>query len=150
MLSKTESDDEDSSEFICDSKSAVLIDTNGFMIPVQFGIDIFSELQRLGFSNFLTIPAVIFELEKISKTASGNDRTAARVALALSKKCRLLETPHEKGVRKYADDIIIESALRHPVSVLTNDAGLRQKLMKRGIPVVSMRQMHRLDIINQK
>ncbi|WNY23481.1 hypothetical protein MmiHf6_07880 [Methanimicrococcus hongohii] len=149
-LSKTETDDS-SSEFVYDSNSAVLIDTNGFMIPVQFGIDIFSELQRLGFSKFLTIPAVVSELEKLSKTVSGNDRIAARVALQLSRKCSLLETPvHGKGVRNYADDIIIESALRHSVSVLTNDAGLRQKLMKRGIQVISMRQMKRLDIIDQK
>jgi rRNA-processing protein FCF1 len=121
------------------------------MIPVQFGVDIFSELQRLGFSKFLTIPAVVSELERLSKIASGNDRTAARVALQLSQKCSLLETlAHGNGVRKYADDIIIETALRHSVSVLTNDAGLRQKLMKRRITVVSMRQMKRLDIMNPK
>lgn len=149
-LSKTEADDS-SSDLVYDSNSAVLIDTNGFMIPVQFGIDIYSELRRLGFTEFLTIPAVVFELEKLSKTVSGNDRIAARVALQLSQKCSLIETPVSgKGVRKYADDIIIESAIRHSVSVLTNDAGLRQKLMKRGIPVVSMRQMNRLDIITQK
>ncbi|MDR0767694.1 MAG: DNA-binding protein [Methanosarcinales archaeon] len=150
-LSKTETDDTSSSEFVYDSNSAVLIDTNGFMIPVQFGVDIFSELQRLGFSKFLTIPAVVSELERLSKIASGNDRTAARVALQLSQKCSLLETlAHGNGVRKYADDIIIETALRHSVSVLTNDAGLRQKLMKRRITVVSMRQMKRLDIMNPK
>jgi rRNA-processing protein FCF1 len=147
-LSKTETDE---SEFVYDSNTAVLIDTNGFMVPVQFGVDIFSELQRLGFSKFLTIPAVISELEKLSKTVPGKDRIAARVALALSKKCVLLKPPvYEKGVRKSADDIIIETADHYSVSVLTNDAALRQKLMKRGTLVISMRQMKRLDIINQK
>lgn len=149
-LSKTETDNP-SVDIVYDFKSAVLIDTNGFMIPVQFGVDIFSELRRLGFSDFLTIQAVVFELEKLSKTISGNDRIAARVALQLSQKCDLLDMPDTgKGVRKYADDMIIESALRHSVSVLTNDIGLRQKLIKRGIQVVSMRQMKRLDIMNQK
>ncbi len=150
-LLKTEADESSSSDVVYDSASAVLIDTNGFMIPVQFGVDIFSELQRLGFADYLTIQAVVSELEKLSKTVSGNDRIAARVALQLSQKCSLLDTPDTgKGVRRYADDVIIESALRHSVSVLTNDAGLRQKLMKRGIQVVSMRQMKRLDIMNQK
>ena len=149
-LSKTEAD-APASEIAYDSNTAVLIDTNGFMIPVQFGVDIFSELQRLGFSKFLTIPAVVSELEKLSKTVPGKDRIAARVALALSKKCVLLKAPvYEKGVRKSADDVIIETANHYSVSVLTNDAALRQKLMKRGILVVSMRQMKRLDIINQK
>ncbi|MDV0444923.1 hypothetical protein MmiAt1_04720 [Methanimicrococcus sp. At1] len=154
VSSKTEADNlsaaESSSGPGYDSNSAVLIDTNGFMIPVQFGVDIFSELRRLGFSEFLTISAVVSELEKISKTVSGNDRVAARVALQLSQKCGLLEIEHGQGVRKYADNIIIEAAVKHPVSVLTNDAGLRQKLMKRGVQVISMRQMNRLDIINQK
>jgi rRNA-processing protein FCF1 len=150
-LSKTESDDFSSSAVVYDSASDILIDTNGFMIPVQFGIDIFSELKRLGFTGFLTIQAVVSELQKLSQTVSGSDRIAARVALRLSQQCRLLDAPEPgNGVRMYADDIIIESALQHSVSVLTNDAGLRQKLMKRGIQVVSMRQMKRLGIINQK
>lgn len=148
---KTEAEDGSAAESSYDPKTAVLIDTNGFMMPIQFGVDIFSELQRLGFSQILTIPAVIAELEKISKTVSGNDRTAARVALSLSQKCGLLKGPAGgKGVRKYADDIIIETAVKYSVSVLTNDAGLRQKLMRRGVQVVSMRQMKRLDIITQK
>jgi len=117
------------------------------MIPVQFGIDIFSELRRLGFSKFLTIQAVLFELEKVSKTASGNNRSAARVALSLSKQCDLLDMPACGGSQKYADDVIAQAAVQYSVSVLTNDAGLRQKLIKNGVPVVSMRQMNRLDFV---
>ncbi|MDL2261429.1 DNA-binding protein [Methanimicrococcus sp. OttesenSCG-928-J09] len=129
----------------------ILIDTNGFMIPVQFGIDIFSELRRLGFTKFLTIPAVISELEKLSKTLKGNDRIAARVALQLSKQCEVPSDSLRRTVSgKYADDIIIESAVKYSVCVLTNDAGLRQKLMSKDVVVVSMRQTNRLDIITQK
>ena len=147
-LLMTESSDGIPSESY-DSKYTVLIDTNGFMIPVQFGVDIFSELKRLGFSEFLTVEAVLLELEKLSKTASGNDRTAAKVALSLSRQCRILQNSGKK-TGKYADDIIIESAVRHSLSVLTNDAGLRQKLIKCGVSVVSMRQTKRLDFVTQK
>ena len=133
-------------------ESAVLIDTNGFMIPIQFGIDIFSELKRLGFSQFLTVSAVIYELDKLSRTVKGNDKIAVRIARQLSGRCQIIGDFGSGSVRsvKYADDLIIESALKYSVAVLTNDAGLRQKLMEKGIRVVSMRQTNRLDFIHQK
>ena len=133
-------------------ESAVLIDTNGFMIPIQFGIDIFSELRRLGFSQFLTVSAVIYELDKLSRTVKGNDKIAVRIARRLSGMCQLIDdfsTGPGSSV-KYADDIIIESALKYSIAVLTNDAVLRQKLMEKGVRVVSMRQTNRLDFIHQK
>ena len=150
VLSKT-----DSAELTIDSaelKSAVLIDTNGFMIPIQFGIDIFSELKRLGFSHYLTIPAVIYELDKLSRTVKGNDKIAVRIARQLSGRCQIIDDFGSSSDRhvKYADDIIIESALKYSVAVLTNDSGLRQKLTEKGIRVVSMRQTNRLDFIHQK
>ena len=153
VLSKTDevSFSEDSSS---QSESAVLIDTNGFMIPVQFGIDIFSELQRLGFSQYLTVSAVIYELEKLSRVAKGNDKVAARIALRLSGQCKIIDDAASQSasrkISKYADDIIIESAVKHSIAVLTNDSTLRQKLMKYNVRVISMRQTNRLDFINQK
>ena len=133
--------------------AAVLIDTNGFMIPVQFGVDIFSELHRLGFSQFFTVPAVIFELEKLARTAKGNDKIAARVALQLSGKCRSLGESDgfaSGKAMKYADDVIAAAAVKYSAAVLTNDAGLRQRLIKNNVRVVSMRQAKRLDFITQK
>jgi Uncharacterized proteins of PilT N-term./Vapc superfamily len=134
------------------SGSAVLIDTNGFMIPIQFGIDIFSELKRLGFSQFLTVPAVIYELDKLSRTVKGNDKIAVRIARQLSGRCQVIGDFGSGSVRsvKYADDIIIDSALKYSVAVLTNDAGLRHKLTEKGVRVISMRQTNRLDFIHQK
>jgi len=132
-------------------QSAVLIDTNGFMIPVQFGIDIFSELRRLGFSQFLTVSAVVFELERLTKAAKGNDKIAARVALQLSEKCQVIDNllglPSFNKVSKYADDVITAAAVKYSLAVLTNDAGLRQKLIKNKVRVISMRQTKRLDFI---
>ena len=155
VLSKTDSAGQETNPAELESaeyESAVLIDTNGFMIPIQFGIDIFSELKRLGFSQFLTVPAVIYELDKLSRTVKGNDKIAVRIARQLSGRCQIIDDfDNNSGSSvKYADDIIIESALKYSVAVLTNDSGLRQKLMKNGIRVVSMRQTNRLDFIHQK
>ncbi|MCL2550225.1 MAG: hypothetical protein FWE78_04795, partial [Methanimicrococcus sp.] len=136
------------------SGPAVLIDTNGFMIPVQFGIDIFSELRRLGFSQFLTVFAVVFELERLAQTAKGNDKAAARIALQLAEQCQVISgfagASDLGAFSKYADDIITMVATEHSLAVLTNDAGLRQKLLKNKIRVISMRQTKRLDFITQK
>ncbi|WNY27302.1 hypothetical protein MsAm2_10940 [Methanolapillus ohkumae] len=134
-------------------KPCVLIDTNGFMIPVQFGIDIFSELQRLGFSKFIVPAVVIAELENISKKVTGADKKAAKVAASMAKSslCDILVADDlQKSQKKYADRIILEISSRYKLPVLTNDANLRKQLIDNGISVISMRQTSRLDFIDQK
>jgi rRNA-processing protein FCF1 len=145
------------------SSVSCLIDTNGFMIPVQFGVDIFSELNRLGFSRFLTASAVLFELTRLSQTVSGSDKAAVRIALQLAQKCQIIDAdsdadkdlqsktgkePQTKNT--YADDVLFNYAVENSIAVLTNDVQLRQKLTQKGIPVISMRQTKRLDFVSQK
>lgn len=57
------------------------------MIPVQFGVDIFEELKRLGFNEFFVPEAVIFEIEKLIKRERGSDRAAAKVARSMMDRC---------------------------------------------------------------
>ncbi|WNY24529.1 PIN domain-containing protein [Methanolapillus millepedarum] len=135
-------------------KPCVLLDTNGFMVPIQFGIDIFSELRRLGFSTFIVPDAVAAELEHISKKVTGADKMAARVAIsmAFSSECFVISVcdfPNISG-KKHVDDIILEISVQYGLPVLTNDAVLRKRLMTRGIRVISMRQTSKLDFIDQK
>ena len=137
---------------ICSSASC-LIDTNGFMIPVQFGVDIFSELNRLGFSHFLTASAVLRELARLSQTVSGSDKAAVRIALQLAQKCRIVDADSDLSETKssaYADDVLFNYAVENSIAVLTNDVQLRQRLTQKGIRVISMRQTKRLDFVSQK
>jgi len=148
VLSKTESD-----EAIIKSRVSCLIDTNGFMIPVQFGVDIFSELNRLGFSRFLTASAVLRELTHLSQTVSGSDKAAVRIALQLAQKCQIIDDSNSNSTLQsssYADDILFNYAVNNSIAVLTNDVQLRQRLTQKGIPVISMRQTKRLDFVSQK
>lgn len=69
----------------------VIIDTNGLMIPGQFGVDIFSELKRLGFDTYLVPGASVKELEKIFIEARGRDKVAAKIALSLLDRCTVIE-----------------------------------------------------------
>ena len=121
-------------------KQKVIIDTNGLMIPGQFGLDIFSELGRLGFDSFIVASACVKELGKIVASGRGKDKMAAKIALSLLDRCDIIE---ESG---FADDVIIEMAIGMKASVLTNDVELKKRLCSKGVTIVYLRDRTRLSI----
>ncbi len=121
-------------------KSKVIIDTNGLMIPGQFGIDIFSELEQLGFYSYIVPSASVKELEKIIATGRGKARSSAKIALSLLERCTIIE---KNG---YADNIIIDMAISMDAAVLTNDAELKKRLCSKGVTNVYLRDRTRLSI----
>jgi len=120
----------------------VIIDTNALMIPFQFNVDIFEELERLGYHTHLVPTSVIRELDTLVKSLKGGNRVAARVARTMAKRC---EVVHADG---HADDVIFELATEMSASVLTNDIELRKRLEQENITVVGLRQKNRLEIIS--
>ncbi len=118
----------------------VIIDTNGLMIPGQFGIDIFSELKRLGYDTFLAPCASIRELEKICSHGRGKDRIAAKVALSLIDRCTMIE---KDG---FADNIILDMAVDMKAHVLTNDIELKKRLCSKGVTIVQLRERTHLSL----
>jgi rRNA-processing protein FCF1 len=119
----------------------VIIDTNAFMVPLQFGVDIFKELERLGFKDFMVPSAVIRELSALKKLSKGKDKLAANTGLTLAQRCREIMTEGS------ADDAIIELAITQEAAVLTNDAELKERLANEGIAVVSLRGKDHLEIM---
>ncbi|NYT19488.1 MAG: DNA-binding protein [Methanosarcinales archaeon] len=117
-----------------------IIDTNGLMIPVQFKVDIFSELKRLGYDELIVPQAVINEIKILVKRYKGENKTAAKVALSLSERCTIVDRAGS------ADDVILQLALDTGASVLTNDVGLVKRLKEVDVTVVRLRQKNRLDI----
>ena len=123
----------------------VLLDTNALMVPEQFGVDIFSELERHGYVEFLVPRAVFEELEAVSRYASkGRDKVAAKVGLGLTEGCQMVER------RGDADSVLLELAIEQGAAVFTNDKLLKKRLLSRGITVVYLRQCRYLDIAMQK
>ena len=120
-------------------KKKVIIDTNGLMIPGQFGVDIFLELERLGFDTFIVLRAAVRELEKISSQGRGKDRTAARIALSLVDRCTVID---ENGV---VDDIIVDMAVKMNAACLTNDIELKKRLCSKGVTIVHLRDKTHLS-----
>jgi uncharacterized protein len=121
-------------------KQKVIIDTNGLMIPGQFGLDIFSELGRLGFDSYIVVSASVKELGKIIASGRGKDKMAAKLALSLLDRCTIIE---ESG---FADDLIVEKAICMKASVFTNDAELKKRLCSKGVTIVYLRDRTRLSI----
>ncbi|WP_292487796.1 DNA-binding protein [Methanohalobium sp.] len=117
----------------------VIIDTNALMIPVQFNVDIFQELKRLGYNKFLVPKAVLNELETLMKKSKGSDKAAAKVARSLGNKCEII---NQTGI---ADEVIIKLANELDSAVLTNDIELKKRLMNKKIPVIYLRQKNRLE-----
>lgn len=123
-------------------KKKIILDTNGLMIPGQFGVEILSELERLGF-DFLIVPKpVVLELEKLSIEARGLDRRAARIALSLldDRRFEILEAEGK------VDDLIVDLAVRLGAAVLTNDIELKKRLCSKNVSVVYLRGKNHLSI----
>ncbi len=123
------------------SSTKVILDTNALMVPEQFGVDIFSELLRLGFTEYLVPAPVMRELEQLTTGADkGRDKAAARVGLGLAKQCGVVETPIEN-----ADRAIEEMAVSSNAAVFTNDKVLKKRLSSKGITVIYLRRGRYLE-----
>jgi uncharacterized protein len=111
------------------------------MIPVQFGVDIFEELKRLGFNEFYVPEAVVLEIEKLIKRVKGSDKIAAKVARSMTDRCERIAGTGP------ADDVILRLAKDMGAAVLTNDIELKRRLAKIRVQTVSLRQKNKLDIV---
>ena len=119
----------------------VILDTNALMVPEQFGVDIFSELERLGYVQWLVPSSVIGELRSLARNADrGRDKVAARVALELAGRCVVVgeDIPD-------ADLAIERLAHAKDAAVFTNDKHLKKRLFSSGITVIYLRQGRYLE-----
>ena len=124
--------------------TTVGLDTNALMMPVELGVRVFDELDRLlgaGMAEYAIPRAVLEELEALS-VGSGEEAKAASVGKDLANRCRVVETNES-----YADDAIVELAEDGLFAyVVTNDRPLRDRLLSRGVRVIGVRGTNRLGI----
>ena len=126
-------------------KNRVLLDTNALLVPGTIGIDIFEELEKLLGSYEAVVPDfVISELKSIAKSGEGRSKVAAKFALELLKKVRVLKTEQKGRV----DEAIANIAKENNFIVFTNDKELRQSLKAKGVKVIYLRQMKYLELVS--
>lgn len=135
------------------NKKIVLLDTNFLLLPAQFKVDVFDELQRLCGFNYevAVLAATAAELNGIvnDKNASAKDRAAAKLGLQLIKAKGVSVIRTERKVFKSTDKAILEFAAngRGSVVVATQDRLLREKLKSAGVAVIVMRQEQYLKFL---
>jgi rRNA-processing protein FCF1 len=144
-------------------RKEVIVDTNALLIPGEFGVDIFEELERLGYVHIIVPKKVLTELDMLRQRPGlkGKEKIAANVGCSLIRKytdtseqermpagCTLSisieEVEGEKGGGD-TDEMIVALALKIKAAVLTNDEELRTKLSRAGIVTVYLRGRNRLE-----
>jgi hypothetical protein len=136
----------------------VIIDTNMLLVPGQHKVDIFSALDRLLEEPYeiVLLEASLAELKRLA-TGTGADAQAAKLGLLLvehqrrrdfaaasGSMCKALKSV--PGSRKeHVDDAIVRIA-EDDTLVATNDAGLKRRLLEKGVRVIYLRQQKTLAI----
>jgi len=125
----------------------VILDSNFLLIPFEFKVDIFSELQNLlqRRVEFLLLKPIYEEMMRLRTEGNAKLRKRASSALELCRdKCRITELQSLNG--ETTDELLIRAAQNLRCLVATNDKDLRLRLREKGIPVVYLRQKSFLKI----
>ncbi|CQH61020.1 DUF188 family protein [Halobacterium hubeiense] len=120
----------------------VAMDANALMMPVEAGVRVFDELDRIIDDYEAVVPETVrAELAKLG-AGGGEEATAASVAADLADRCETVETEES-----YADDALYALAVDGDAdAVVTNDGPLRQRLLDAGAPVIHLRGRNQLTI----
>lgn len=124
----------------------VILDANFFFVPSQFNLDIFEELPKLLNRRFkpILLSSTRKELQGLAESRSPKKQNQAHLALRLAEKCSFV--PIEKASDETYDDVIVRVAVVWKSPVATNDRELRKRLRSVGVPVIFLRQKHRLAL----
>jgi rRNA-processing protein FCF1 len=130
----------------------ILMDANALMMPVECGVRVFEELERVladesggersGQPTYAVPAEVLAELERLAAGA-GEAATAAGVGLDLAReRCTVLDHEADSG-----DAAVLECGTREEVThAVTNDTAVRERLLARGVPVISLRAENKLAV----
>lgn len=118
----------------------VILDSNFLMIPFQFNLDVFQEIEFLLQKkvDFIVPSAVKSELTALS-ARGGEGAAEASLALQLASRCRVVEVTLETN--ETVDDAIVKASQKLSAVVATNDIELKNRLKLLKVPVVYLRQI---------
>ncbi|MBN2052918.1 nucleotide-binding protein [Candidatus Woesearchaeota archaeon] len=128
-------------------KKKVILDTNFLLVPGQFMVDIFTELERIMSEPFemCVIDKSIAELNQLVAAGKEKDKFAAKLALVLIRQ-KNLKTLHSFVSKNSVDDIIVSKA-DASTYVATQDKALRDRVSEKGAKTIGLRQKKYLMII---
>lgn len=131
-------------------KRRILLDANFLMLPSQFGVDIFTELERICMFLYelCVVQPVVEELKGIS-VVGGKDGHNATIALELIKRknLKIVDNSSPEGEKiKNADEFMLDIVRRDRDLVATQDRELRRALKEKGIATIVLRKRRVLEI----
>ena len=102
----------------------VIMDTNAFLVPFNFKVDVITEIRKLvPNAELVALDGTLRELSQHS------DKKAAKFALSIIARC---DVSIEKAPGK-TDDAIIRYAEKNDAIVFTNDAAMLERCEKKGL-----------------
>ncbi|MBL7100759.1 MAG: DNA-binding protein [Nanoarchaeota archaeon] len=110
----------------------IILDTNFLLAVGQFGVDIFSELERICDFPYevCVLSQTMEEIDKIIETPGKKGKSAARLALGLVKgRVKLL-----KAEGSFVDDILVRLADKDTI-IATQDKELKKRIKTRIITI---------------
>ena len=113
-------------DIICDTSFLIILASK----PIK-KLDVLEN--NLGKIDFIVPSIVIDELKNLVGTASAKRANAAKLALELAKRFKVIDL---QG--KSADEVIIDYASKHRCYVATIDNVLKNKLKSNGIDVITL------------
>jgi rRNA-processing protein FCF1 len=124
----------------------IIVDSNALFVPLQFKIDIFTELQRVLNRNvqLILLSPVKRELETLTQKKSPKVQKEAAFALTLAEKCSYVKVSEKTN--EPTDEAILRIAKKWKAPVFTNDKLLKRKLRDISMPVIYVREKSRLEI----
>ena len=125
------------------SLKEVVIDTNFFMVPFQFNVDIITELENLLPSYKLTTPTfVINELKGLKRNSKGKIRLNANLALKLVNSSKV----EIKDISLLENETVDDALIRISKVLATDDADLKNRAKEKGITIVYLRQKNYIAV----
>ena len=112
----------------------IVLDTSFILTAIRFKIELLSELRRI-----CDFPYKIYILDKTLDEFK--NKKAQTLALSLTKNLEIIKTSENKPV----DDLLLNM---NNVIIATQDKALKEKLKKRRIPTITIRQKKYLLLEN--
>ncbi|MEM1602192.1 MAG: 30S processome protein Utp24 [Candidatus Bathyarchaeia archaeon] len=123
----------------------VIFDTNFLLLPIQFKIDVFSEIEGLiGRFEPIVLSITVEELRRLLDRGSEKVRRQALSAMSLVERCKIMQANIRPG--ENYDDVLLRVAKEENCIVATNDRELRRKLRENNITTIFLREKARLQI----
>jgi len=118
----------------------IILDTSFILTALKQKINLASELQRILDKKF-----TIHIIDKTLKELENKKHEKLAIQILKSLKCSIIKTTENKNV----DNLILDHIKKHPSCIVaTQDKSLKEKLKKRNIRLITIRQKKYLKFVS--